>query len=155
MENEELYNEIIDCFAWWEIEEEEKQELKKDIEENNFKWLVDTLTWFKDDYKETENIKDLEIITEIERRLSLRYEWEIRENLHIEYEDCEELWDDWKNDIYKTLAKYYDLLQQKGYSYCLESDWREEKDYMQECNKKLEKVVNKNGLIIYKMIKNN
>ena len=78
----------------------------------------------------------------------------IRKNLNLDYEDCEYYWDEWKDDIVKTIRKYEKIYEQKNkdWGYCLESDFKKETDFLEEINIKIKKVANENGLIIYERI---
>lgn len=71
MTDEQLYNEIMNCFAWWEIEDEAKQEQKDNISQNNKQWLTEVLEWFEEDFNETGNLRDKTIIKELKRRLAI------------------------------------------------------------------------------------
>ena len=73
MKHEELYNMIIDRFDWWEIEDEEtdKRDLKRALQTKDEKYLLDVLNWFKTDYYECREEKDLPIINELENILGL------------------------------------------------------------------------------------
>ena len=76
MKHEELYNKIIDRFAWWEIEEENKEDLHKALETEDKKYLLDVLNYFKTELYESEekDDKDFEIIEELENIIGLKIE---------------------------------------------------------------------------------
>ena len=82
-------------------------------------------------------------------------EQQIRANLYIEDEEYDEYWNEWKTDIMNSINKYRELLSNKNYSYCLESDFQFEEDYQSECNNKIKIIANENGLIIYKIERRN
>lgn len=74
----------------------------------------------------------------------------IRENLYLENDEFDEFWNEWKNDIVKTIRKYENKLKNKiEWAYVLESDIENEIDYLLECGKKLVVLARENGLIIY------
>lgn len=88
-------------------------------------------------------------ITQKDIFYTLESENNVRENLYLE-QGFDDFWKEQKESILHTLGKYEDYLQQNNFSYCFESDWQEEKNYMQECNIKIKKIFNDNGIIIYK-----
>ena len=77
----------------------------------------------------------------------------IRENLYLSCEEYDDYWEEWKDDIIKTIRKYEDYFGDENFynwSYCLESDFDHEQDFYNDDNIKLIKIANENGLIIYK-----
>lgn len=77
----------------------------------------------------------------------------IRENLYLSCEEYDEYWQEWKDDIIKTIRKYEDYFSDKNFynwAYCLESDFDNEQDFYNDENILLVKIANENGLIIYK-----
>ena len=73
MKHEELYNKILNRFAWWEIEEEEKTDLHRALRMEDKEYLLNVLNYFKNELYNTEerDEKDLEIIEELENILGL------------------------------------------------------------------------------------
>ena len=73
MKYEDLYNMIVDRFDWWELEDEEtdKRDLKRALKTKDEKYLLDVLNWFKVDYYETKEEKDLPIINRLEDILNM------------------------------------------------------------------------------------
>lgn len=79
----------------------------------------------------------------------------IRTNLYIDGEEYDEYWNEWKEDIIKTIRKYEDIYGDNiyGWAYCFESDLQNEIDYYDEVNRTLKVIANENGLIIYEHFK--
>ena len=77
----------------------------------------------------------------------------IRENLYLSLEEYDEYWEEWKDDIIKTIRKYEDYFGDENFydwAYCLESDFDYEQDFYNNDNILLIKIANENGLMIYK-----
>lgn len=73
MKHEELYNKIINRFAQWEIEEEEKRDLHRALKMRDEKYLLNVLNYFKNELYNTQekDEKDFEIIEELESIIGL------------------------------------------------------------------------------------
>lgn len=79
-------------------------------------------------------------------------EQNIKENLCLDTIDFESYWDEWKDDIVKTIRKYENIYGTIfGWGYCLECDLEREIDFHNEIDKDLKVVANENGLIIYEI----
>ena len=67
----DLYEKIMNRFDWYDIEDNDRKDLKRALETNDTKYLTDVLDWFKIDYYETKESDDLEIINRLEDILKL------------------------------------------------------------------------------------
>lgn len=79
----------------------------------------------------------------------------IRENLYLCAEEYDCYWNDWKDDIIKTIRKYEDIYGDEHFydwCYCLESDFDTEQLYEEEMGRTIVEVANENGLIIYEWL---
>ena len=75
---------------------------------------------------------------------------EIREILHLDYEDFDDFWDFNKDEIIETVRKnekkYINIV---NLAYCLESDKSFEEDFLFEINAKMEILTIDNGIVFY------
>lgn len=78
----------------------------------------------------------------------------IRSNLYLDSEEYEYYWEEWKDDIIKTIRKYEEIYKDNfsDWSYCLESDLDSEIAYLEEINTSMKVITNEKGLIIYEYL---